>query len=311
MAVDSISSNQKTIEEIISSSSSKVNQRNTGELGKDDFLNLLVTQLRYQDPLNPVNDKEFIGQMAQFTSLEQMQNLNSTFSATKAFSLIGKHISATINDESTNGSRAVEGNVTGVRMTAGKAYLVVNGEDVPVERVTDVAESSRSANASLISAYTNLIGFKATGIVYDPQTSDIMQVVGNVSAIQKGTYEDYAVMDGVNAEISEVIDDEANADKKFIKDYLDRAAESGEEVTVVIVDRERGQKVPVTAKVKSSTLENGTIRAVLDGVHVPVESISNVVPGESQTSAEQILLQKILERLEEQKTDPQSDAATL
>lgn len=45
-------------------------------MGKDEFLNLLVTQLKNQDPMNPMQDKEFIAQMAQFSSLEQMQNMS-------------------------------------------------------------------------------------------------------------------------------------------------------------------------------------------------------------------------------------------
>ena len=47
------------------------------ELGKSDFLQLLITQLRYQDPINPSKPEEFAAQLAQFTSLERMQNIES------------------------------------------------------------------------------------------------------------------------------------------------------------------------------------------------------------------------------------------
>lgn len=55
---------------------SKTETKKTGELDKDAFLKLLTTQLANQDPLNPMEDKEFIAQMAQFSTLEQIQNMN-------------------------------------------------------------------------------------------------------------------------------------------------------------------------------------------------------------------------------------------
>jgi len=82
------------------------------ELGKDDFLQLLVAQMSNQDPLNPLEDKEFISQLAQFSSLEQMENMNSnlessiqwnlllsqTISNTMATNLIGREVTADASD---------------------------------------------------------------------------------------------------------------------------------------------------------------------------------------------------------------------
>ena len=68
-------------------------------LDKMAFLRLLVTQLRYQDPMSPMEDKEFVAQLAQFSTLEQMQSLNAGFEsfdksgqATQAFALIGRTV---------------------------------------------------------------------------------------------------------------------------------------------------------------------------------------------------------------------------
>ena len=47
----------------------------TASLGKDDFLKLFVAQLQHQDPMNPMEDSEFMGQMAQFSTLEQITNM--------------------------------------------------------------------------------------------------------------------------------------------------------------------------------------------------------------------------------------------
>jgi len=275
-------SNQKTIQEIIESSSKKTETRNTGELGKDDFLKLLVTQLRYQDPLEPMEDKEFISQMAQFSSLEQMQNLNTSFSSVKAFSLIGKRITASITDESTGELKIVEGDVTAVKISGGKVFAVVNGQDVPVDSVTNVTESYWNLTSN-IAAYTNLIGFNAKGAVYDSQTGDIVYVNGKVSAIQKGLYEDYAVMDGVSVNIAEIVTNSPSADPDFMKDYLE--SHKGQQVSVVIMDESTGKKVAVTAKLREYEIKDNKVTAILDGVYVPVDSITKITPAQTAESS--------------------------
>ncbi len=77
MTVDSILSGLSSSTASSSSSSSSA----SSALDKDDFLQLLVTQLQHQDPLNPLDDKEFIAQLAQFSSLEQMNNVASGITA--------------------------------------------------------------------------------------------------------------------------------------------------------------------------------------------------------------------------------------
>ncbi|MFV9567463.1 flagellar hook capping FlgD N-terminal domain-containing protein [Thermoanaerobacter mathranii] len=109
------------------------------QLGKDDFLKLLVAQLKNQNPLNPMDDKEFIAQLAQFSTLERMQNLNTNFSAVRAINLLGKNIYATVTDN--NGeSKAVEGKVDAVYKQNEEYFLEVNGIDVPLDAVTAVSE---------------------------------------------------------------------------------------------------------------------------------------------------------------------------
>ncbi|MCL6559394.1 MAG: flagellar biosynthesis protein FlgD [Firmicutes bacterium] len=302
MATTAIS-NQKTIQQIIDETSSKTAARNTGEMGKDEFLNLLVTQLKYQDPLNPVDDKEFIGQMAQFSALEQMQNLNSSMSQAQAYSLIGKHVKANFVDETTKESSVVEGDVTGVKVSKGKTYVVVKGKDVPIEKISEVADGAKT-QLSDISRYANIIGFKAQGNVYNPETGEVVPVEGIVKSLQRGLYEDYVLLDGVEALVSGVVTNNSSTDKDFIKDYLEEHDGDNEwedrEVKVYVKDKETGVSVAVKAKLREYRVNgDGTITAVLDELYVPVESIETVSPANKQKSDEEILLQKILDKLSE------------
>ena len=132
MAVDGVNSNFEVTPSEYTEGKAKVSS-----LGKDEFLNLLVTQLQYQDPLEPSNDTEFIAQMAQFSSLEQMQNLNNTFSSFMSYSLVGKYATAEY------GTGSIEGYIESIVNAGDTTYAVIDGTSVDIDeiyKVTDVAE---------------------------------------------------------------------------------------------------------------------------------------------------------------------------
>lgn len=96
-------------------------------LGKDDFLKLLITQLTHQDPTQPMEDREFIAQMAQFSTLEQMTNMNESFTtlsnmlaSNQAMGLLGKTVEIIDGETVTTGK---------VEEIAGREYpqVLVNG----------------------------------------------------------------------------------------------------------------------------------------------------------------------------------------
>lgn len=279
MAVSGVSS-QKTIEEIIKSSNAS-SSRNTGALGKDDFLNLLVTQLRYQDPLNPQDDKEFIAQMAQFSALEQSQNMNTTMTNSQAFSLIGKYINATTTDETTKKTTDVEGIVTGVKISDGKCYVVVDDKDILIDNVTNVTDASYSSTSKSLSEYTSLLKSDVKAAVYDSKTGYIVPANGKVTSLEKGQYEDYAILDGVEFKVSSVTKDDGTVleTKDAIKSYLDSVkASTNKAVKVTVVNATNNNKVTVSANLADYKVsDDGVISATMNGVYVPVDSIAKIV----------------------------------
>ena len=109
---------------------------------KEMFLQLLVAQMRYQDPMNPTDSSEFLAQSAQFTALEKMQavadqtlqlvNLQVAFGAS---SLVGRTVTFARQDGS-----VATGTVDSVRFESTGPVLLVAGEDVALANVQTVAQ---------------------------------------------------------------------------------------------------------------------------------------------------------------------------
>ena len=108
---------------------------------QDQFLTLLVTQMQYQDPLEPVKQENFLAQLAQFATLESVEALNSNFEQmlklqelTQGASLIGKSVAFSTDADPTPRVGIVEE----VSSTAEGISLLVSGEEVPLDFVTSV-----------------------------------------------------------------------------------------------------------------------------------------------------------------------------
>ena len=112
----------------------------TPTLDKDDFLKILITQLQHQDPTKPMEDKEFIAQMAQFSSLEQMTNMSKEFTKVasvlklgEAQNMLGRKVEILDGDSSRTG--------TVTQITRGDFPMVmVDGAFYDLEQVQKVIE---------------------------------------------------------------------------------------------------------------------------------------------------------------------------
>ena len=154
------------------SETSQEKERTFGsDLGKEDFLMLLVTQMQYQDPLEPMDNTQFVAQLAQFSELEQMSNLNTTVNNNVAYSLVGKEV---LIRQTTSTGEAMEfqGRVDYVTLKNGEAYVSIEGADYSFDDVVQVID-----DAYLISQYLPSVATQNFVFVHqDPQDIKVKDI---------------------------------------------------------------------------------------------------------------------------------------
>ena len=186
--VGGVSDLTTSLDEIAESQAEKKkNVRGSDKLGKEEFLQLLVCQLQNQDPLNPRDDTEFVSQLAQFSSLEQMTNMNSTLSNTSAYGLVGKEVIAQSVDE--NGQvKETRGIVDYVGMEDGKAVLSINGKTFSMDDLVKVLDTAYAAKDYLPSV-------KEQSKVFDKSNPGTTQIEINLGS---NGYEASSVIVAIN-----------------------------------------------------------------------------------------------------------------
>jgi flagellar basal-body rod modification protein FlgD len=199
-----------------SSDYSKSLTTNNSSLGKDAFLQLLVTQMKYQDPLNPNTDTEFVAQLATFSQLEQMQNLSQTSANSQAYGLVGATVAVKAQDSSGNVTYKT-GVVDFATMKNGKAQLHIDGSYYSLDQIDTVYDGTyvlkkglpyipEAVNATLDKADLKDITFKVNlgsgetvatevAIIVNNKVIDSKYVTmsGNTVTISKDAFTEYEV----------------------------------------------------------------------------------------------------------------------
>ncbi|HBL83415.1 MAG: hypothetical protein A2Y17_04360 [Clostridiales bacterium GWF2_38_85] len=133
----------------------------TADLGIDDFFKLMAAQLQNQSMFDSVDNTQFLAQMAQFSSLSQISELNNTIQANMAISLIGKAVSVSTIDSA--GIETIEvGKVEQISFNGGVPYVYVNGGFYQLSDIMDIANGDTTTEAVTESEIINKAGEETT-----------------------------------------------------------------------------------------------------------------------------------------------------
>ncbi len=175
-------------------------------LDKNAFLQLLVAQMKYQDPLEPTSNTEYISQFATFSELEEMQNMSGTMELSRASALVGQEV--IIQEDGTSGTPTyTRGKVDYVQIEAGKALLSINGSLYSLDDVNTVADKTYLEAYDLGGTFSSLM--------------DLLRPIGNTSLEDKDKIEALRSMyDGMTPYQKAFVSDSSLANLKAYEDKL-------------------------------------------------------------------------------------------
>ncbi len=176
--------------------SEKEQANSNSTLGKEAFLQLLVAQMQYQDPLEPMDNTEYVSQLATFSQLETLQNMESTLADGQATDLVGKTVMVKVTDA--NGDTSLKAGVVDyVIFESGTPYLVINEEKYPYTDLDTVISDDyleKMQNAEIADAVISYIDDL-------PDAADATMDVYDKVALAKSVYD--GLTDGQKSLIDE------------------------------------------------------------------------------------------------------------
>ncbi len=191
-------------------STSSTSSSSSSSLDKDAFLQLLVAQMKYQDPLEPTENTEYISQLATFSELEEMQNLSSSSNLQRASGLVGQEVVIKSTSATDGGTVTIQGTVDYVVYENNKAYVSINDTLYSIDDVYEVMDSDYSAAYSLAQQFTKaLSSFPAVAnltVDYEDAISTLRETYDSMSSYQKSflTGDTVATLEKYEARLKEL-----------------------------------------------------------------------------------------------------------
>ena len=143
----------KVVDSSAEANSPSAKKKSGSTLDKEAFLKLLVAQMKYQDPLEPTSNTEYISQYATFSQVEQMQNMAATMELTRASSMVGKLVEVNTVDSAGN-AKVVQGTVEYVAYENNKAFVSIDGALYSIDDVVAVVDETYQSALDLAISFT-------------------------------------------------------------------------------------------------------------------------------------------------------------
>lgn len=204
------------------SQNSLKNQSKTSNDGmdKDAFLQLLVAQMKYQDPLEPTSNTEYISQYAQFSQVEQLQNMAGNMELLRASSLVGQEVYVKTTDSQGN-SKYIKGKVDYIVYENSKAYLSINEQLYSMDDLDTVVDKEYDAAydkaLDLVNRINKLPGIKAVDYTNVEEINELEKIYNGMNEYEKT----FVASEKVTA-LNEYIEKAKEVKYAATQDFVDR-----------------------------------------------------------------------------------------
>ncbi|MHC1750486.1 MAG: flagellar hook capping FlgD N-terminal domain-containing protein [Cellulosilyticaceae bacterium] len=276
-SVNAVNPNNKDIQ--LDKSGKKPNQ----ELDKNAFMQLLVTQLQYQDPLNPMDNQQMMAQMAQFTALEQMMNVSNTVEKQLAHSLIGQFVEYQYTNPETQKTDYLLGKVDYIKTSGGNTYIGIGENEVTMKDIMQVVDASNiQANTSPF----DLIGKTVQAVVEgkipgkpdtdtDTDTNKVPDIKAGEKAIVEGEVLGVVMKEGNPYVVLGTGEHKMEIEFKKVQNVVEKPSITGKHVTATIKDKD-GNEVKIEGIAEYVTILKNEQYVYVSGQFVALDDIGYI-----------------------------------